>query len=67
MHSLNFIHFDIKPPNIAYSGLRAKHVFIDYGMSKLIKEKPGFKTRTGFKGTLAFCSEEMRKCFLLSA
>lgn len=67
MHSLNFIHFDIKPDNIAYSEVKNKQVFLDYGLSNFIEEKPGYKTKTGFRGTLSYCSEEMKKCFQISS
>lgn len=57
MHSLGFIHIDIKPSNISFSVIRNSHVFLDYGLSKLIKEKPGEKTETTFRGTISYCSD----------
>ena len=66
MHSLNFVHIDIKPTNLAFSNSFGKNIFIDFGLSKIINEKPGEKTRTGFEGTLSYCSAEMKKCYFLS-
>ena len=66
MHAVNLVHIDIKPLNIAFSNLRKKHVFLDFGLSRLIKEKPGFKTKTNFRGTINYCSDEMKKCFMIS-
>lgn len=36
MHSIGFIHLDIKPENIVFSENHQKHVFIDFGLSNLI-------------------------------
>lgn len=36
MHSISFIHLDIKPSNIAYSKRLNKYVFLDFGISRLI-------------------------------
>ena len=36
MHSFGFVHLDIKPENIAFSKKLQKHIFIDFGLSKLI-------------------------------
>ena len=66
MHSLNFVHVDIKPENLAFSNSLKKNVFIDFGLSKIINEPPGQKTRTRFEGTLTYCSAEMKKCYFLS-
>ncbi len=41
-----------------------KTVFIDFGLSKFIEEKIGFKSMTHFVGTLNFCCNEMTRCFL---
>lgn len=67
MHSINFVHIDIKPGNVAYSGILQKHVFIDFGISKIIKQKPGEKTQIKFSGTLSYCSDEMKKCYYFSS
>ncbi len=55
MHLLDLIHFDIKPSNLMFSDTLQKIIFIDFGLSSIIKQKIGQKTLTGFKGTLAYC------------
>lgn len=65
LHSLKFIHLDIKPANLAYSNTFNKYVFIDFGLSILIEEDIGYKSFSNFIGTLAYCSEEMKKTFFL--
>lgn len=57
MHSVHFIHIDIKPSNLAFSNSLQKYVFIDFGLSKIIGESEGEKTKTRFEGTLSYCSE----------
>lgn len=57
MHSIGFVHLDIKPDNIAFSDKLQKHVFIDFGLSSLIKQKRGEKSLTFFVGTLKYSSE----------
>jgi serine/threonine protein kinase len=37
MHGFNTVHTDIKPENIMFSPAYQKYVFIDYGLSKIIK------------------------------
>lgn len=56
MHSFKIIHGDIKPENIMWSSEFNKCVFIDFGFSRVLKEKPGEKTFTSFFGTFSFCS-----------
>lgn len=63
MHSFKIIHGDIKPENIMWSLKYMKPVFIDFGLSKCIKEDVGEKTLTTFFGTFGYCYEEMRKLF----
>lgn len=60
MHSFRIIHGDIKLENIMWSPNHKKNVFIDFGLSKLIKEKPGEMTFTFYFGTYLYCSEEMK-------
>ena len=55
MHTFQLVHLDIKPSNIMYSSIRSETVYIDYGFSKLIKEKIGFKTNTCFAGSMNYC------------
>ena len=56
MHSVGFIHSDIKPENIAFSETSQKHVFLDFGLSSLRPEKKGEKSLVSFIGTLSYCS-----------
>jgi serine/threonine protein kinase len=56
---MHLIHFDIKPANISFSGYYNRAVFLDFGLSEVIKEQKGIKTLTGFRGSFAFCSEAM--------
>lgn len=65
MHSIGFVHVDIKPANIAYSHYHNSYVFIDFGISKIIKQKLGEKKNMKFEGTLAYCSEQMKGCYTL--
>lgn len=37
MHSLNIIHGDIKLENIMWSSTFQKNVFIDFGLSRILK------------------------------
>jgi len=55
MHSYNIIHFDIKPENICFSSEYNKIVFIDFGLSEIVKEKCGYKTFVNFRGSPNFC------------
>jgi serine/threonine protein kinase len=59
MHNFKIIHFDIKPDNILFSPHFQKAVFIDFGLSEVIVEPLGFKTLVQFRGSPAYCSEEM--------
>ena len=61
MHSINFVHCDIKPDNIMFSPTYRSLVFIDFGLSNIVREPIGFKSKTRYKGTLNFSSEEMKK------
>ena len=38
MHAIRFVHIDIKKSNIAFSPTFGKYVFIDFGLSELIRE-----------------------------
>jgi serine/threonine protein kinase len=48
MHSIHFIHMDIKKDNVAFSNSFNKYVFIDFGLSKLIRQNHNEKTLTKF-------------------
>ena len=54
---------DIKPGNLLYSKKMEKIVWIDFGFSKIVKEKVGFKSLTSFAGSIGYCSLEMRKIY----
>jgi len=41
MHSLGIVHGDIKPENIMFSKDYNKNIFVDFGMTCVLKEKPG--------------------------
>lgn len=66
MHSFYIIHADIKPENIVFSPSLNKPVFIDFGFSTIIKETPGKKKKTLFKGSPGFCSPEMLNLLSMS-
>ena len=55
MHSLQFVHLDIKDSNIAWSPSFKKWIFLDFGFAMMLQEKPGEKTKTKFIGTYNFC------------
>lgn len=38
MHGRRFVHRDIKPNNMVFSTLANRFVFIDYGISEVVKE-----------------------------
>jgi len=63
MHTLGFIHRDIKPHNIMYSKSHEKYVYIDFGISEFRREKPGELIKSKFLGTYAYCTEEFKKIF----
>lgn len=42
-----------------------KYVFIDFGLSLINAEAIGLKTKTAFLGTLKYCSDEMKKLYLI--
>lgn len=61
------MHLDVKKANICFSKELNKNVFIDFGLSRLIQQEIGEKTWTTFTGTLNYCSEEMKKCYILQS
>ena len=63
LHNYNIIHFDIKPDNICFSSEYNKVVFIDFGLSEIIKERLGYKTLVNFRGSPQFCGPEIIKLF----
>ena len=40
-----------------------KPVFIDFGLSELIEEEVGIYSNIYFKGSMAYCSDEMSKAY----
>ena len=56
MHKLHIVHQDIKPENIMYSPSKNRMVFIDFGLSTVIKEDIGMKKMTEFVGNIEHCS-----------
>lgn len=59
MHNFHIVHRDIKPENIIFCPSQNKYVFIDFGLSSVILDDPGYKSKTRFKGTPSFCTDEM--------
>ena len=37
LHSLNFVHKDIKPENVVFSQCLQKYVFIDFGVTHVVE------------------------------
>lgn len=63
MHRHKIVHMDIKPSNLMWSPSLNKPVFIDFGLTDIIAEECGMKTKTKFKGTICFMSAEMKKLY----
>ena len=63
MHRLQLMHQDIKPENILFSPSLNRLVFIDFGLSRLVKETQGATSLSNFSGSYNYCSPEMKKCF----
>jgi serine/threonine protein kinase len=63
LHCLNIAHLDIKPENISFSPSLKEAVFLDFGLSDMIEETIGRRTKTAFTGTLGFSSPEMMDCY----
>jgi serine/threonine protein kinase len=59
MHHFRIIHFDNKPDNIMLSPRFQKPVFIDFGFSEAIAEELDGKTLVQFRGSPAYCYDEM--------
>ncbi len=60
MHSLKIVHCDIKPQNIAFSIEFNELVFIDFGLTRTVKENVGEPTLTAFMGTYFYVSSAMK-------
>lgn len=58
-HHFNIVHMDIKPKNIAFSQSYNEYVFIDFGLSRAIKEGIEEKSYTRFVDSFIYCSNEM--------
>lgn len=63
LHSLRIVHGDIKPNNVMWSPAYEKLVFVDYGLSRCVKEPLGQKSRVSYFGTFQFSSAEMLALF----
>lgn len=61
LHSFGLIHKDVKPDNMAYSPLLKDFVFLDFGVSQYVQERPGEKTLTFREGTFTYMSAEMKQ------
>lgn len=44
-----------------YSPHFKKIVFVDFGFSEIVQESFGYKTRISFRGSPAYCSDEMSR------
>jgi serine/threonine protein kinase len=64
LHNLNICHNDIKPANIVFSPKLKKLVFIDFGFSEVRIEPVGYMRICMAKGSLYYCSDEMKNIFL---
>jgi serine/threonine protein kinase len=63
MHQIGIIHQDIKPENIMFSPTFDRPIFIDFGLSRIVSEKIGFKTLTNYVGCINYWGPEMSLCF----
>lgn len=61
LHTLQICHCDIKSENIAWSPSLERSVFLDFGLSRFLKENIGEMTHTGFIGTFSHTLPEMKK------
>lgn len=64
LHEFKIVHNDIKPHNIAFSPYYKAFVYLDFGLSKLVKEERGDATLTNFVGSIEYCSKEMRDLYM---
>jgi serine/threonine protein kinase len=55
---------DIKPENIMYSSFYKRAVYIDFGLSKIVNERAGFKSMTNYSGSINYWSPEMNLCYM---
>ena len=63
LHHLKLIHMDIKMENIMLSPAYKRPVFIDFGLSELIEEDVGDQSEIYYRGSLYYCSDEMKRCW----
>ena len=55
LHNFRIVHVDIKPENIMFSLTLEELVFIDFGFSRVLREKAGQMSRTMFIGSMKYC------------
>ena len=53
------MHLDVKNENIGFSFGHNKFVFIDYGLTEIVREELGYKTSITYRGSLGYSSPEM--------
>lgn len=53
----------MKPEHLSYSPAQRRWVFLDFGLSEVLKEDAGLMTWTGFRGNLKSASPEMFELF----
>ena len=58
-HIFSIMHLDIKNDNIGFSSKLKKWVFLDYGMSQIVREGLGHRTDIRYSGTMGYMSQEM--------
>ena len=63
IHSLKVVHRDIKSGNVLYSNSLQKFIFCDFGLTNVVKEDIGYKTKMKFAGTYTFVTPELQNIY----